>query len=482
MTEQKKGIGDPIPKYDELEKERGLCRSLMGGTRAMRTAGEKYLPKEEGEEQTAYDSRLNRSFLYNGFKRAVKVLVGITFSKEIAVEEIDDSMEEWSENVDALGRNLNTFSQNLLRDMLSEGVTFVFVDFPQMPEGATQRDAAELQARPYFTHVPSESVIYWRFENRGSHVVLAEVRILEVVEIPEGEFHHKEVQQIRRLMQQGAIVTWEIWQKDKKTNEWMPIPEEAGGTGIMDIDEIPLVAFYAEQTGNFEADPPLIDLGYTNQEHWQSASDQRNILHIARVPFLFGAGLGEDDADDSGQVVLSAQRMWTAENPSAKVVWVEHTGASIEAGREDLKDKEDQMGALGLRMLLAQRPGEKTATENAIDKAEQDSELRTIADNLCRSLERCYELAGKWEDTEVEADVHLDASFEMVMASASDIPQLIALAQFIGADAEFVLEEAKRWGFLSTNLDIEALLPRLQEVEDTPEEAFGTPNDEGNEE
>lgn len=478
MTEQQKGIGDPLPTYNEMEKERGLCRSLMGGTRAMRTAGEKYLPKEQGEEQSAYDARLGRSFLYNGFKRAVKVLVGITFSREIVVEEVDDETLEWSENIDSLGRNLNTFSQNLLRDMLSEGATFVFVDFPQMPDGATQADAAAMQTRPYFTHVPSESVIYWRFESRGSHVVLAEARILEVVEEPDGEFHHKEVQQIRRLMLEDGRVNWEIWRKDEKTNEWMLLSAEAGGAGIMEIDEIPLVPFYAEQTGNFEADPPLIDLGYTNQEHWQSASDQRNILHIARVPFLFGAGLGEDDASDEGQVVLSAQRMWTADNPSAKVTWVEHTGASIEAGREDLKDKEDQMGALGLRMLLAQRPGEKTATENAIDKAEQDSELRTIADNLCRGLEKCYELAGKWEDKEIEADVHLDASFEMIMAAASDIPNLIALAQFIGADAEFVLEEAKRWGFLSANLDVEALLPRLQAVADIPDEANVPPTAE----
>jgi len=33
-----------------------------------------------------------------------------------------------------------------------------------------------------------------------------------------------------------------------------------------------------------QAKPPLLDLAWLNVEHWQSASDQSNILHVARVP------------------------------------------------------------------------------------------------------------------------------------------------------------------------------------------------------
>jgi hypothetical protein len=35
-----------------------------------------------------------------------------------------------------------------------------------------------------------------------------------------------------------------------------------------------------------DGEPPLLDLAYLNVKHWQSQSDQDNILHIARVPIL----------------------------------------------------------------------------------------------------------------------------------------------------------------------------------------------------
>ena len=43
--------------------------------------------------------------------------------------------------------------------------------------------------------------------------------------------------------------------------------------------------------GFMTAHPPLMDLAWLNLAHWQSASDQRHILHVARVPILFGRNL-----------------------------------------------------------------------------------------------------------------------------------------------------------------------------------------------
>ncbi len=36
-----------------------------------------------------------------------------------------------------------------------------------------------------------------------------------------------------------------------------------------------------------------MDLAYINIMHWQSQSDQDNILHVARAPILFGKGIPE---------------------------------------------------------------------------------------------------------------------------------------------------------------------------------------------
>jgi hypothetical protein len=39
--------------------------------------------------------------------------------------------------------------------------------------------------------------------------------------------------------------------------------------------------------------PPLLNLALLNIKHWQSQSEQDNILHVARVPLLVAYGLGK---------------------------------------------------------------------------------------------------------------------------------------------------------------------------------------------
>ena len=41
--------------------------------------------------------------------------------------------------------------------------------------------------------------------------------------------------------------------------------------------------------------PPLLNLGLLNIKHWQSQSEQDNILHVARVPLLVAYGLDRNE-------------------------------------------------------------------------------------------------------------------------------------------------------------------------------------------
>ena len=114
--------------------------------------------------------------------------------------------------------------------------------------------------------------------------------------------------------------------------------------------------------------PPLMDLALLNLAHWQSSSDQRHILHVARVPLLFARNLrpGENGLD------IGPNRLIVGDSDGADLKFVEHSGSAIEAGRQDLVDLEDRMAVMGLD-LIARRPGSATATARAIDAAQADS-------------------------------------------------------------------------------------------------------------
>jgi hypothetical protein len=57
--------------------------------------------------------------------------------------------------------------------------------------------------------------------------------------------------------------------------------------------DITLVTLYTKRTGFMCGSPPLLNMALLNIKHWQSQSEQDNILHVARVPILTVFGLEE---------------------------------------------------------------------------------------------------------------------------------------------------------------------------------------------
>ena len=471
---EKSNLLTPVASYKKMEKDRVRCRRLMGGTRTMREAGKDALPKEPAEEETQYTNRLNRSFLFNAFRKTVKALTGVATSKPVDVTGASPKVKEWTKNIDRKGRTMDEFSKQLIHEVLSEGLHFIWVDYPIGPPDATAADEAALDIRPYFTLVPADAVYWWEFVSTPGGQVLREVRIMESETVGEGEFLQYEQAVVRRFQlvvdpeTENQVVVWNLYRQDKKKN-WV-----ASESGQIDIPEIPLVPAYGEQTDIFEADPPLMDLAWLNEEHWQAKSDYRNILHIAMVPFLFGAGLGDEfnealegEASTPGApgagFTLSAERMITSDNPDAKLDWVEASGEGIAAGRTGLQDIEAQMASLGIRYLLGRYPhGDVTATQTIVDKIESDAEVKTIARDCLSAIAEAFRISGLYINEEIDVSLSLDASFDILTGGAADIPSLIAFGQAIGAPPRFFIEEAQRWGFISSTLDVERLLATLE--------------------
>ena len=85
---------------------------------------------------------------------------------------------------------------------------------------------------------------------------------------------------------------------------------------------------------------------------------------------------------------IGPNRLILSDDPSADLRFVEHSGAAIEAGRQDLRDLEERMAILGLD-LIARRPGHMTATAKAIDAAQAHAALTSLITVLQQGLQKC---------------------------------------------------------------------------------------------
>ncbi|HEX5126501.1 MAG TPA: DUF4055 domain-containing protein [Rhodocyclaceae bacterium] len=417
-------VNDTSPAVAAMASGWAMIDALCGGTSAMRAAGEKYLPKFPREDQDSYDYRVKTSTLFNGLGRTIENMAAKPFAEPVTYTDIDPEPALWLDNIDLCGNNLSVFAHNLLTAGLKYGLTHILVDNPRTTDTEGKllypTRAAEIAAgvRPYLVHITPQQILGWKSEKTESGAeALTMLRIIEGVEEADGEFGTKTIPQVR-VLTPGA---WATYRKAEKGDDWLLFEE-----GVVSLSSIPLVTYYTRRTGFMTATPPFKDLADLNMKHWNSQSDQDNVLHVARVPILAITGINDED-----KIVIGAKTALMLPL-GAEAKYVEHSGAAIDAGRQSLQDLENQMRAMGAE-LLAETQVSTTATQNNIEDSEAKCQLSMMVEGLEDALDQAVDIMHKWVKLDYKGDIDLfdDFSSSAVMAAAG--PFIIALVQLVNA-------------------------------------------------
>lgn len=428
------------------EATRALPRALMGGTPAMRAAGVTYLPQEKAESREAYEIRLKRSFLFNGYAKTVQDMAGKVFAKPVVLgDDMPPDFVTYCENIDLAGRNLDVFAHSVFTDALAEGISYILVDMASAVSGTVTKAQEKAQnRRPWFVHIKAQQALGWRAQDINGVETLTQFRFQDDTCEPDGDFGEKPVEQVRAFLRTEAGVIWQTYRKNDKA-DWVLHDE-----GPVSIPDIAICPVYTSRTGFMVGLPPMAALAEVNHAHWQSQSDQRNILHFARVPLLFGAGWSQDAAP----LEVGAGRMIVQSAANASLTVVEHSGAAIGAGRDDLKDLEFQMQVLGLELLIPKQSGQ-SATGAALDAAKMNAPLSMMAKGLEDALEQAFGFmaayAGLPRDTG-GGSVEVNKDFGVTMGAA-DAQAIIATEAAGMISKPTAIRELQRRGVLSPEID-----------------------------
>lgn len=350
-----------------------LPDALIGGTFTMRAQGRTWLPQELKESNSEYEARLDRSYLFNVYRRTVHGTAGRPFSKPIALhKDIPPRMLPWLKNIDRQGADLQVFCLDMLREAIHRGQVHVLVDNSRFGDSLSVKAEEDRGIRPGVTLIPSPKILGWRSRvDDDDREFLTQVRILSHVTVEKGRFEeiHKDRVKVFNLV--GDHVEWETFEQSTSESHEMYTSQ---ASGVIEMDRIPLVTLQLNSRGFMRATPELEDLAYIANALWRSESDQGNILHIARVPRLFGAGISVEQVKQwDGEHGVA--RLWFTAEKDGTLAWVETKGAAIEAGEKDIERKKSEASKEGLEMLLP-RSGDQTATGQALDAAELSSRLQ----------------------------------------------------------------------------------------------------------
>ena len=270
---------------------------------------------------------------------------------------------------------------------------------------------------------------------------------------PEGAYIYKVVKRIRVI----NTDTFELWKFNEESKEY-----EKELDGAHTFDGIPLVTINLEPDGFMVASSPLLQLAWLNLAHWQSMSDQRNILRFSRVPILHGRGFTKEEAEG---IEIGPNAIINSDSPEASLVFVEHTGAAIKTGEEDLKRLEERMEVLGSQPTSG-KSTIVTATEKGIDEGRNMSTIQQWVRTLENGFEEAYGMAAKWVGVELPADFSVDvfSDFQVAIHTTEDATLLLKSCQASKISVETYLNELRRRGILSDMVDVKEEAERIRNL------------------
>lgn len=462
---EKKTVATPSPEVIAMQGDWTLAAALLGGTKAMRAEGTKYLPQWPNENGDAYAKRLAVSVLFPAFRRTVETLAAKPFSKPITPStDMPPELVAFLKNVDREGRNADRFGGDLMEDALGPGMGGILVEYPTLADLVTPRPGgvvtmAEEQAagvRPYWLHIRPWQLLGWKTQSRGAGKELTQLRLMERVTEPQDEFHDAEFDQVRVLEK----TQWRTYRRNLKS-EWVKFK-----SGENTLGEISFIPFYGRRLGFLQAEPPLLDLAYMNVAHWQSASDQQNILHVARVPILVARNMA-DRFDDAGvkidwTLTVGAGAAVRIEGPDSSLSYCEHAGSAIGAGSKDLEALEQRMQQAGAELLVIGGGGGQTRIEARAENEVGMCALQRITLAVEDALNLALVYTAKWQKVPKAGTLALFRDFGAASLEEASAALLLASATAGKLSDETLHSEFQRRGMLSADVPWKTEKARLE--------------------
>lgn len=458
---------DPSTKssaYTYMEPKWALITSLLGGTDMMRKMDRQYLPQHAEESNENYAERLSRNTLFNMFELTLESLVGKPFVEPVRLNSdvpdvIKDPKTGFAKDIDLQGNDITSFCREWFRDAMAKGFSDVLIDMPILtPEeraARTYADDLEENRRPYWTLIRPENIVFAHAEVVNGVEHLDHVRILETSTEMVG-FTEVEILRIRIL----EIGRWELWILQAEEGQKDPVwkRESEGLSGI--THKIPLVTFYSSRCGFRMSKPPLEDLAHLNVRHWQSTSDQINVLTVARFPMLACSGAQATQGAQENMAIGPRQLLATRD-PNGKFYYVEHSGKAITAGREDITDLEDRMASYGAE-FLRRKIGGRTATERALDSSEAISPLRDITNRFMTAVNCALSLTMEWlGQSDGGGTVEITTEFTEEDINSASLTTLSEGRKRGDISRRTWLMEMKRQEVVSSDLDVDAEMKQI---------------------
>ncbi len=408
------------PDYRKYKFVWEEMRHHLAGSRMIKSKGTKYLPmlgdEHNEEDKRDYEKYKRRAIYLEATKRTHQALMGTLLRKPIQITGITDEQRELFKQVTLDGYSLQAMVRRIISEMLATSRCGVLVERSKPGEGQ----------RTYFVKYTAEEIINWRYERIEDQYKLTMVVLKETYVREHDRFGYNEDIRFRVLELVDGVYTQSVFEGAVNTKNELVynLTEEVVPLNVGEpLDYIPFVFFTPQGNDPTVQEPVLSAIAEINTSHYMTSADLEHGRHFTGLPTAWVAGF------DTDQVLkVGSQVAWVSSNANARAGFLEFTGGGLGSLERALAEKQEQMAAMGSRMMRSQRKQVESAEVARLGQSAETSTLTDIAFAGSESLTTLLTYWLKWQGTEtpeVQAefnndfmDVHLDSATLTALLSA----------------------------------------------------------------
>jgi hypothetical protein len=364
------------------------------------------------------------------------MLAGMLTRKPVRLNDVSDVVREQLFDVDLQGNDLNVWTYEACRKMVRYGHIGVLVDAP----------AAGSLGRPYWVTYTPREILGWRTELIDGEQKLTQLRLLEKVIVPDGEFGEKEVEQVR-VLTPGAFEVHRLHENGQF------VVHESGNTTM---DHIPFAIAYSNRVNFMESRPPLEDIGELNLKAYQIQSDLDNQLHISAVPMLAFYGFPQ-----SAEEVTAGPGEAISFPSDGRAEYIAPPSNAFDSQFRRLDQLAQQINELGLSAVLGQKLSAETAESKRIDRSQGDSTMMVIAQNMQDLIDNCLVHHAHYLNIPEVGSSFVNRDFLGARLEPQEIQSLLALYTAGTITQKTLLDQLYEGEVLGDEFDVE------EEIEST---------------
>jgi hypothetical protein len=434
--------------YQDTATVRQTARDLYEGADVVKASAGTYLYQETNETDAQFTLRTKRAAYENLPRKIIDWRQGVMFRKEHK-REVNGQPDTILDNVDNKGTSAATFFADIAREAAVDGVRFVVIDAPTIPDAGYVSKADEERAgyRPFFESVPANSVLDWAFDVDGSllWVVIAQTA-------PDRREHFGE--------EYTAKTQYKVWTK----NDWTlysdgadEIEKGANNTGV-----VPVVPFYGVRYTDMAGWPicrPILDHCILL---YNKLSDLDWFERLASHPFPVIKSPKKPDKLDTGQ------GLWIETSPNSGEVdakYLEISGAGFDSLRQSISDIRVQI----VSTMLGQNRKETAQVESVDSQREYKKVLAAClsvdAAGYETSEQICWDIYGKWVGADSPVTVVYNRDYDDTLIDSAMIALLNTLADSSRITTRTLLQTMKEGELLPSEFDVDAELKILESEE-----------------